>query len=162
MLYLGFRQTRRVSPSRVALHHACQPLSLLEPAWRPLGLLIFGMGLTYAIHAMGTETVNIGSATFLKIGLSTLAAFAGVLAILSSILMVLIIGSWVGLLTGSSEIHWICSDWIDLFLGPFRRFPLRLGFLDLTPLLVFFTLGWVHRGLITVLSHAYNVTLSQG
>ncbi|MFN2352338.1 MAG: hypothetical protein ABR497_10370 [Kiritimatiellia bacterium] len=29
-------------------------------------------------------------------------------------------------------------------MGPFRRFPIKVGFLDLTPILAFFALGIVH------------------
>jgi uncharacterized protein YggT (Ycf19 family) len=163
LLYLGFRQTRYVSPARITLQHACKPMTLLPAEWRPVALLAFGIGLTYAVQLIGSHgVIDAGSSGFLRAGLSTLAAFVGVLAILSSVLMVLIIGSWVGLLTGSGEIHAICTEWLELFLGPFRGLPLRIGSFDLTPLVLFFVLKYTHIMAIGLLTDAYNGTLGHG
>lgn len=160
LLYLGFRQTRWVSPARIALHHACKPMSLLPAEWRPVALLVFGIGLTYAIQLIGPSgMIEAGSSGFFRAGISTLAAFTSVLAILSSVLMVLIIGSWVGLLSGSPDIHAICTEWLELFLGPFRGFPLRIGSFDLTPLVLFFVFKYTHMMMMGILDHAYQTTM---
>ncbi len=43
-------------------------------------------------------------------------------------------------------------------LAPFRRIPLRIGMLDLTPLLAFVTLFFVRNVLLGILIHLYQNT----
>ena len=53
---------------------------------------------------------------------------------LITLLLIAIIGTWVGHFADSPRIRALCDEWIEFFLGPLRRFPLRIGTFDLMPM----------------------------
>lgn len=79
-----------------------------------------------------------------------------ILSLIQMLMIVLIIGSWASLFSTSSALMLFCKDWIDLLLGPFRRLPLRLGPVDLTPIVFYFAVGYVEQILTAILSQAYG------
>jgi uncharacterized protein YggT (Ycf19 family) len=88
--------------------------------------------------------------------LSALAAWTDVLHIIRSLMIVLIIGSWVSMFTQSHALMMFCRDWIDFIIGPLRRYPLRLGPIDLTPIVMIFALELLHKVLMSILLASYN------
>jgi len=154
VLYLGLSQRDSPGAARLALRRMTLPLSWLRPEWRPLAILAMGTGLVLLLgRATGAqgETLAIPRAL-----LSTLAAWVATLDMLRLTLFVLIVGSWVAMATGSTNIIELCHDWLELLLGPLRRFPLRVGLFDLTPLLFFFGLALLQYLLRFVLILAWR------
>jgi len=140
------------------------PFSLL-PLWLRHVVLI-GLGL--AICAAARIDWSAGSLryavadllypwTWLRLLVSCLAAVVGLCGILQSFVMLLIIGSWLSLFSSSEALHVFCREWLDLFLGPLNRYPLRIGFLDLTPIIFFFALGLMQRTILPMLAAIYNM-----
>ena len=56
----------------------------------------------------------------------------------------------------SHAIMVFCREWMDLLLGPLRRYPMRLGMLDLTPLIFIILLRLVHSLLMALLWTSYQ------
>jgi len=50
----------------------------------------------------------------------------------------------------------LCRDWINLLLGPLRRYPVKIGMFDLSPIIFFFAIGIAHTLLMSVIFAAYN------
>ena len=48
-----------------------------------------------------------------------------------------------------------CRTWIDFLMGPLRRYPLRIGMLDLTPIIMIFALDFLHRFMMGILARSY-------
>jgi uncharacterized protein YggT (Ycf19 family) len=152
VLYLGFGHDASASAARVALRRLAMPLSRLRPEVRPIALLAMGTGLILLLGRIaGGETPTLPRAI-----LSALAAWVGTLDALRLTLFVLIVGSWVAMASGSNHIAWMCNDWLELLLGPARRFPVRVGMLDLTPLLFFFGLALLQFVLVRLLVFAWQ------
>jgi uncharacterized protein YggT (Ycf19 family) len=154
VLYLGFGRADAAGSARLALRRFAFPLSWVRSELRPAVLLAMGTGL---ILLLGRMAGGHGEAMALpKAFLSALAAWVGALDILRLTLFVLIVGSWVAMASGSTNIAWMCNEWLELLLGPIRRFPVRVGMLDLTPLLFFFGLALLQFVLMRVLIFAWQ------
>jgi uncharacterized protein YggT (Ycf19 family) len=68
-----------------------------------------------------------------------------------------IAGHWIGMATNASNLGWMCAEWLDHLLGPLRRYPIRIGMFDLTPLVFFFGLGLLQSALFRVLEGAASL-----
>jgi uncharacterized protein YggT (Ycf19 family) len=151
-----------------ALERLAQPFTRLRQEWRLPVLLTAGAVLVVLLDRAGGPPLPpvdrpgvlpvfldwgrvAAPALLVKVLLVTLAGFAQVLPLLSSMLILLIIGSWISAFTASPGLAWMCRDWIDLLLGPLRRYPLRLGMFDLSPILFFFVLHVIHTVVLVIL-----------
>ena len=91
-----------------------------------------------------------------KLLMLALIGWVQLLPMLQSLMLLLIIGSWVSMFAQSHNLAMLCRDWINLLLGPLRRYPLRIGMFDLSPIVFFFAIGLVHAILMSILVAAYN------
>ncbi|MBN1557796.1 MAG: YggT family protein [Lentisphaerae bacterium] len=144
LLYAARGSRDAVGYPRETLHELARPFSAQRPEWRPFCFLASGLLLAGLLHAAGRPV----STPFLAAGaaapaapllvirwiISALAAWVDLLLLIRTFLIVLIIGSWIAMFATSPGIAGFCRDWTELILGPFRRFPVRIGMLDLTPL----------------------------
>jgi uncharacterized protein YggT (Ycf19 family) len=144
------------------LYHVSRPFSLVRMEFRPLVLLAFGLLLAFLVN-LDVTARNVPSMaddltlrTFARYLLSALRGWADVLNAVQMFLIVLIIGSWAAMFSTSSALMFFCKDWIDLLLGPLRRFPLRIGILDLTPILFFFVVKYLYLFLCAILAYSYE------
>ncbi len=135
-----------------------RPLTGIPQSIRPVALLVLG-----TLLAAGARTIALGGsipawtpAVITQLGLSALTAWVNVIPLLQQFVIALIVGSWVSTFGGSSDLLSVCREWLDLLLGPVRRFPLRIGMLDLTPLIFLFGLGALYLFLMSLLAGLYN------
>jgi uncharacterized protein YggT (Ycf19 family) len=153
--------------SAQTVHELARPFTRLRPEFRPVALLGFGIVIAAALNAAGapsdspfsalTGTLGRSPAWALRYAISTLAAWVDLLLLVRSTLLVLIIGSWIGTFTGAVGIAAFCRDWTDLLLGPLRRYPIRFGLFDLTPLVVLLAIQYlVYPILMGILLVAYG------
>ncbi len=133
------------------LHSAARPFSKAPAGARPWLLLGFGMFLAAMMNALCVGQAESGansiSSALIMGGQWAIAAIAGavdLLLVLCSLLVILIVGSWLVILTTSRALMITCREWLDFLLGPFRRFPIRLGPLDLTPIVAFLVFEIIH------------------
>jgi uncharacterized protein YggT (Ycf19 family) len=164
----------RPSASRAHLSHAHEalrflgrPFTDLPSAVRPPVLLAFGMIMGGLLDAFGRPVAGLPlpvansladqPAILAAIGLALSAAarIAGILGSIRSLVILLIIGSLVSMFANSRAIHSFCRDWLDLLLGPARRFPIRLGMFDLMPLVFLIALGLAQAVLQEMIYRAY-------
>jgi len=130
-----------------AIHHLSRPFTTSRVEYRPIILIGFGLVLAFALNMAGAPASagmpfalrsSAGDGTLpsllLHYGISSLAAWVDVLLIIRILLILLIIGSWISMFASSHGIMMFCRDWMDMLLGPMRRFPIRIGMFDLTPL----------------------------
>ncbi len=75
---------------------------------------------------------------------NTAAALIGVLPVMQAMLMVMIIGSWITLVSPSDELTRFCHEGVAYLIGPLRRYRLAVGPLDLTPLLALMLMMVMH------------------
>lgn len=161
LIYVHVRRGVSLSNTSDALAAVSRPLTDVRMDLRPLVLLGLGMAISMLLQfAAGERPQSVPPAAVVALALArsfvvTLAAWASVLLLLRSILVVLIIGSWVSMFTGSHGLMVMCREWLDFLLGPLRNVPLRVGMIDLTPLVMIFALGWVHAFLMSILTHSY-------
>ena len=73
-----------------------------------------------------------------------LAGAANVLITLRSLMLVVLLGTWVALFGGSESMLEVCREWLDFLLWPFRRFQLQVAMFDLTPIIAYIALGLAH------------------
>ena len=180
-LSLIFVRTGKGIPSlhtTAALYHMARPFTLLNIRLRPLVFL--GMGIAFALllnlvgNPVPQEALRLmlalnnlpqstlqagGVAALFKLAISTMYGFVQILSLLQQFVILLIIGSWVSILSHSHGVAFFCREWMDLLLGPLRRYPLRLGTLDLTPLVFMFLLFLIQMTLRGMLLRSY-VSLS--
>ena len=145
------------------VHHR-EPRRVVAPARLRVAReeVAVGVLLAYLLTVVGevperatvyeTATTPLLAARLLLVSLS---GWVALLPVVQSCLILMIIGSWVSMLTGSHGLASFCREWIDLLIGPMRRFPLRIGMLDLTPLVFMFALGFVHVLLQSILLHSF-------
>lgn len=161
LIYVHVRRGVSLNNTSDTLAAVSRPLTDVRMDLRPLVLLGFGMAIALVLQfAAGGRPAGVPPAMVVALALArafvvTLAAWTSVLLLLRSILVVLIIGSWVSMFAGSHGLMIMCREWLDFFLGPLRSAPLRIGMIDLTPLVMIFALGWVHTLIMSVLTHSY-------
>jgi uncharacterized protein YggT (Ycf19 family) len=151
------------------LHHLAQPFSNIRIQLRPMVLLVYaaalivlldrfgrpapmGYGLPGSLVWSGPEAVT----SFFRVLILSLAAWVQLLPLLSSLMLMLIIGSWISMFTQSQGLAMLCRDWMNLLLGPLRRYPIRIGMLDLSPIVFFFVIGLAHALFMSIIVAAYN------
>jgi len=159
--------TSSFSNTTNALYHVSRPFSDFDMRFRPFVLLGLGILLAVLLNVAGTRLYAPGSpiqsdptsglAAVLRYSVSTIAEWVRLLVVLRSLIILLIIGSWVSMFTGSRGIAFFCRDWLDMLMGPLRRYPLRIGTLDLTPLIVILAIQMViYPVLINILLASYE------
>ena len=169
LLFLGiYRPDNRLNLARDMVERLTRPLSLLGPLARPAMLLLAGGGLLVLLHLGGQAvspmrplTAMPATLALLRLLVATLAAVADQLLAARSVLIALILGSWLGLATQSLPLQYLCRDWLDLFLGPLRRLPLQTGTVDMTPLVAFLLLAVLHAALAGTL-YTWHLNLLAG
>jgi len=160
LIYVHRTRDAGFRPSSDALCKLARPFTDLKVPVRPAALLALGMLLAYAVSTIGrplnptagTSVVVQGARSFTL----ALSGWVAVLQIVQSCLLLMIIGSWVSMFTGSHGLAQFCREWIDLLIGPIRRYPLRIGMLDLTPLVFMIGLGFVHAFLQGILFSSFR------
>jgi len=167
LLYAWGRGARGYDNAGQTIHHASRPFSLLRPDLKPLALLALGVLLAWSVNVSGAPLpASAGAAAdwgrapvpalAFRFAVSALREWIDILPIIRSLFILLIIGSWVSMFAGGGALMYACREWLDMLLGPARRYPLRIGMLDLTPLLMIFALQIVHRLLTQLLLHSYE------
>lgn len=138
------------------LHAAAQPFSMFLPL-RRLGILL-GYGILVGmvmklVQPSISHDLSVSASTLIlnlaQTGVGAAAGIVNLLMTLQSLLLILIIGSWVAMFGGGGTLVMRCQEWLNVILKPFRRFPLHLGPLDLTPILAFIAYGvvnWILNG----------------
>lgn len=166
LIYVHTRRQAALHNSSDALDRISRPFTDIDVVYRPAALLGFGMLLAWLFTHIGSSstlapgTANAASlAGFLRLLILALAGWVAVLPMIQRLLILLIIGSFVSLFTASHALGAFCREWIDLIVGPLRRYPLRLGMLDLTPLIFMFALTFVYAFLMGILARAYSALL---
>ena len=152
MLFLvKYRHGRRGSNAAEFLHTLALPFSNLSPAKRPWFLVFYGMLISASINlalrhsaSQGVKSLIVGILPVFQYAVNACAGIIDILLILQYILMVLIIGSWLVIFIGNQTLIVICREWLDFFLTPFRRFHVHIGMFDLTPIIAFLALGFMH------------------
>ena len=154
-------------------YYLARPFSDIRAEFRPLALLAWGVLLVSVMDRTGVVPIVIPpssdalTATLdwhmqtnpllpAKLCLLTVAGWFQILPLLRSFMLALIIGSWVSMFSTAPGLQYFCREWIDLLLGPFRRYPVRIGMIDLTPIIYFFALDWICRLVMPLLQAACN------
>jgi uncharacterized protein YggT (Ycf19 family) len=167
LAYIGRRAAALTDHAHAALHRLCRPFSDLPPAVAPFVLLAAGIALVSAMPFAGLHVSRLGGGSVswgeaptgtvaLRLVISALAAWVELLNVWRSLVLVLIIGSWVSMFSISGQLIFLCREWLDTLMGPLRRYPIRVGMLDLTPLAAILLVQFVvHPLLIAALAWSY-------
>ena len=145
-----------------AIATLARPFTDIKPEWRPLALFIFGSilaaGVALGGEAKGGSMLFGGPTTVImaKLAISSLACFANILFYIHSFTVLLIIGSLVSAFTASQNLMTFCQEWLNFFMGALRRYPIRIGMFDLTPLLFIFALQFVHNQIMKIILELYS------
>ncbi len=156
LIFVRSDASSRSDNTTAALYQLARPFSDLRYEWRPGVLFIFGCVLIAALDLLGGVKGDSTASHALQCTILALACWVSILSVVIQIVFLLIIGSWVSLFTNAQNIMLFCRDWMDFFLGPMRRYPLRIGMLDLTPLAFMFLLFIVEGLLMGILFNSYN------
>lgn len=154
------------------LHHVSLPFTRLRPDFRPIALLCAGIVLVAAVDLTGqpytSEIPGLfitglidwqGDAVpvlFFKLFIVAIAAWAQILIIIQQVMILLIITSWISMFTASAHINNFCREWLDFLLGPMRKYPVRIGMLDMSPVVFFFFLMFLHSILMGILINSFD------
>lgn len=173
-LTLIYDRSRRMPSEHTtaSLHLLGRPFTRIRPEYRPAVLLAIGMVLVAAADLAGQlprvavpgvlpAVLSWGRAappvTVIQLAILALTGWAQVLLILQQFMIILIIMSWVSIFTSSQQLMLMGRDWLNLLLGPLRRYPIRLGPIDLSPIVFFFAVAIVHFVLLAVLQTCYGL-----
>jgi uncharacterized protein YggT (Ycf19 family) len=163
LIYVHAERIATVRPTTDALAKLARPFVSLDMAVRPPLLLVLGAALGYGMNHLGVppegaNSYESASALVLSARLLIVAVsgWVGLLPLIQSLLILTIIGSWVSMFTGSYGLASFCHEWIEMLIGPLRRYPVRVGTLDLTPLIFMILLGVVHGALQMVLLESFK------
>jgi uncharacterized protein YggT (Ycf19 family) len=164
LIYVSTRRGASVRDSSDALYQVSHPFVDVPIPLRPFALLGFGILLAWLFAAIGVAPQGAAAPAFswspaaaARLLVISLSGWVAVLPVLQSLLVLVIIGSFVSLFTGSHALAAYCGEWIDLLIGPLRRYPLRIGMLDLTPLVFVFLLRVVYLVLIAALARSFQM-----
>lgn len=146
----------RSQPPAVVLRGMAMPFSRIQARLKPLVLVAFGCFLALMLRSL-SDNASAWNVSFARLIALSLAEWVDVLLLARTLMILLIIGSWISMFAASPGIAVFCREWLEFFLGPLRRYPLRLGMFDLTPLIFFFALGFVHYALKVVLANIYLI-----
>jgi uncharacterized protein YggT (Ycf19 family) len=127
--------------------------ALFEAAGRPSNAQFTGMTLPTSGYPLDTAL----PAVILRSTIVALTAWVQVLPLIRSLLLLLIIGSWVSMFTNTHQLMILCKNWIDFLLGPLRRYPVRIGMIDLTPIIFFIVVGFAFQILMGFLTASYGL-----
>lgn len=162
LIYVGPRRGSSLEHTTDTLYHLSRPFSDFRIELRPFILLTCGIILVFLLRLAGSTPPGFAAwqetpmpSLLLKSGISALAGWVDVLPVIVNFLMLLIIGSWVSMFASSQGIMFFCRAWIDLLLGPVRRWPIRIGMIDLTPIIFFFAVSFIHQILMGILYRSY-------
>ncbi len=142
-----------------ALDHLARPFTLIPAVWRPLLLMLAGTLLGILFQTAAGPTAPEAQPWALIVARAAVCAVAewtNLLALIAALLVLLVIGSWVGLFAGSPPLQEVCRDWIALLMGPLRARPLALGTIDLMPLVLIIVLNYLHAFLLNLLQGSYG------
>ena len=158
LIFVRTRQQSQFQSSTDALYQLSRPFTDLEPIYRPLLLLAFGTVAGFLLTSLGGSNMAPGPGLVhaLRMVILALSGWVALLPVVQQLLFLVLIGSWVSSFMGAPSLATFCRDWIDTLIGPMRRFPIRIGMLDLTPLVFMFALGYVHILLQGVLLSAFQ------
>lgn len=163
--------------SRVGLPHTYATLQAISRpfvnvpyALRPAILLVCGIALAVVLNLVGYPTQlnpfrlgdlaghitpGLNAALFWRALISALSGWVEVFSAMIQTLVVLILGSWIAMFTGAPGIGHACREWTDLLMGPMRRYPVRIGMFDLSPVVYIFILGAIQTLLQGILLQSY-------
>jgi len=162
IFFVHNRRQATFDNSRGALYWISRPFTDVRTELRPAVLVGLGMLLAVGLDLAGGPRHNMVIsdagliATLARAFIVALAAWSSVFAILRNALIVLIIGSWVAMFTGAHALMMFCQNWTSALMGPLRRYPLRIGPLDLTPIVMIFLLEFIHGFLMGILLKSYT------
>jgi uncharacterized protein YggT (Ycf19 family) len=151
-------------------YHLSRPFSRARYEWRPGILVVVGILLALVLHFVGPTLFRhsehklailpnhgaIDGMLVLRCAVTALAAWVGALSVLIQLVIVFIIGSWVGMFTGHQGVIVFCREWMDLLMGPLRKYPMRIGMIDLSPLVFIVGVHIVQLFLLNILWNSYN------
>lgn len=171
LIYVRTRGGSSSDHTTDSINHLARPFTGLRVELRPLVLLVFGIVLVSLLDVRGTPPqfvdrarslavlINRHDSTpvilFLKLSIAAMAGWVSVLTIIVNFMILLIIGSWVSMFTSSQGVMMFCREWLDMLIGPIRRYPIRIGMLDLTSIVFFFVVSFVHQVLMGILYSSY-------
>jgi len=162
LIYVQKRHPTAASHPVETIDVLSRPFTDIPAHLRPVSLLAYGSVLVILLARFGVPvTMSMQGAlvpplsSMLQTPICALAAGVDMLLVLRGFLIVLIIGSWVSMFSMSPGVTNFCREWMDLMLGPFRRYPLRVGMIDLTPLVAIFAVQFVHQLLQYILLRGY-------
>jgi uncharacterized protein YggT (Ycf19 family) len=155
------------------LYYLSRPFSDIKPELRPATLLAVGIVLAILFNSAGRPALARFAgmtlppdiyvrqpgltALLMKSTVEALAAWVQVLPAIRSMLLILIIGSWVAMFASAQSLMVLCRGWIDFLLGPLRRYPIRIGMIDLTPIVFFIGVGFAFQFLMSILTASYGI-----
>ena len=156
LIYIKTKKQAAYSNNTDALFHLSKPFSLLEISIRPLVIMIFGILIAYGLLTIGSNQLNISAllVTLTKLAILSLSGLISILPIIRQLIILMIIGSLISSLISSHHIHAFCREGIDTLIGPMRRYPIRIGMFDLTPIVFIFLLDIIWQILNGILFNA--------
>lgn len=164
LIYARTRRDASRGESSDALFHVSRPFTDIGMPLRFPGLLFAGVLLAWLFAAVAvpprlsvTGPSGWGPLAGLRLLLVSLSGWVAVLPVIQNLLLLAIIGSFVSLFAGSTALAGLCREWIDLLIGPLKRYPIRVGFLDLTPLVFLFAIGFAHAFLYGFLARGLRM-----
>lgn len=154
--------------ARATLRAFARPFTAVPWEYSPLVLFAFGVIVVHLLNVLGMPVRPIiegigpppqlppsSPSLILGYGILACTAWTNILGMLVGLIFVLIIGSWISMFARSPGIMMFCREWLELLIGPARRFPLRIGMLDLTPLIFIFVLRILQGVLMGILSTSF-------
>lgn len=167
LIYVHSRRSASFNNAGEALYAASRPFSDLRIDLRPPVLIGAGAVLAILMERLGLVSIrgyylppDTGMlSVIIRSLLTSLAGWTGVLPIILNVLIMLIIGSWISMFAQSHGLMSFCRDWINFLVGPLRRYPLQIGPLDLTPIVMIIALNLLHGVLMAVLNNSYMKVL---
>ncbi len=149
LIFLRPRLTAHRVRAQEFLHQASRPFSDAAFFAQPPILLGWGLAITLLLKICGEVLVQPGTELALQLNattivVNTLTALVDLLSIIRWFLLLGIIISWLSTLRNSHSLAGIGQEWMNLVLGPLARRPIRLGMMNLTPIIVFLALAALH------------------
>lgn len=139
--------------------HLCQPFIRLRYAARIPALAGMGFACIAAMMVLQAPSVFQAPLFFgVQALISVVKEWVMVLPLAASLMIVTIIGSWVAMLSASHGLMHFCNEWLSFLMGPLRNRQIRIGMLDLMPLVVVLAIQyitpWIVMGLAWLLDKA--------
>ena len=157
LLYAKTKQTAMMTDATSLLYYLAKPFSIISVSIKPPVLVVAGMLIAFLMRILTAATAPASIiVNVIQLFLISLSGIISILPIIGQLVFAAIIMSLISALTASMQANALSNNFINILIGPMRKYPIQIGMFDLTPIIFMFALSLIHALLQGIIINALN------